>query len=182
MQLMASFRCVMVNGYKYVRRHIDISYNNVLRIYCSYSMQLATIVSTLVYTSIHLCAILNLCSRMRTTVQCSSTVQLQNYARYIRSRAAKGSLQANRICGMCNNREFQIQPYLLHLNWSAISKLHKYTLLSSSLFGGDELLCPRIRTSEFSKPYFPMLEYLQYLVLFPGRTKSDGFYIGKLFP
>ena len=44
MQLMANFRCVMV-----ISMCVDISYNNVLRIYCCYSMQLATIVSTLVY-------------------------------------------------------------------------------------------------------------------------------------
>ena len=50
MQLMANFRCVMV-----ISMYVDISYNNFLRIYCCYSMQLATIVSTLVYTSIHLC-------------------------------------------------------------------------------------------------------------------------------
>ena len=70
MQLMANFLCVVV-----ISMYVDISYNNVLRIYCCYSMQLATIVSTLVYTSIHLCATLNLCSRMRTTVQCSSTIK-----------------------------------------------------------------------------------------------------------
>ena len=64
MQLMEKFSFVMV-----ISMYIDISFSNVIRLYCCHSMQLATIVSMLVYTYIHLCATLNLCSRMRTTVQ-----------------------------------------------------------------------------------------------------------------
>ena len=54
-------------------------------------MQLATIVSMLVYTSIHLSVTLNLCSRMRTTVQ----RDINLYARYLCSRDALG-LKAKR--------------------------------------------------------------------------------------
>ena len=61
---MANSRCVMV-----ISIYIDISYSNVLRLYCCHSMQLSTIVSTFVNTSIYLRVTLNLCSRVRTTEQ-----------------------------------------------------------------------------------------------------------------